>query len=294
MVLAVCVLGMALVLLNERMGRKPDAEPVATSSAPQIPEPEAVGTPPVPTATPQEIAQSAENLETREAREALSPPLMAQNELPEQIPLEPPLPNSGSQEIAGESVTQTIDVPQPEPTPEKKPEAAPEPAREVSPAPQLQPAPKPAPVPEPGPVASPAPVQPKQVVSPAPKSVPAQAKPAQTPSPKVGPAKGERKTITNFVVFAREKGATVRFTGNAPVRYKTLVLDNPHRVALDLEGVWEFPDKLPIPKNVLVSAVRPGKPDEKTRVVIDLKDQPRKIQFVDAKDGKGVDVRVDK
>ncbi|WP_308622083.1 AMIN domain-containing protein, partial [uncultured Desulfovibrio sp.] len=117
------------------------------------------------------------------------------------------------------------------------------------------------------------------------------AAPAKKPAEREKAATG-RRAITRFVVFARETGATVRLTGNGPLRYKSMNLDNPDRVVLDLEGDWEV--KAPaVPKNPLVTAVRVGDMGGRTRVVIDLRAKPRSARVIPAKNGDGVDVRVD-
>ncbi|MBD5538895.1 MAG: AMIN domain-containing protein, partial [Desulfovibrio sp.] len=124
---------------------------------------------------------------------------------------------------------------------------------------------------------------------------PAAAPAKKTAAPEKAPAQASAagpRTITRFVVFARDTGATVRLTGNGPLRYKSMNLENPDRVVLDLEGDWEV--KAPaVPKNPLVSAVRVGDMDGRTRIVIDLKGKPRTARVIPAKTGDGVDVRVD-
>lgn len=100
-------------------------------------------------------------------------------------------------------------------------------------------------------------------------------------------------SLTRFVVFARDTGATVRMTGNQPIRYSYMSLENPPRVVVDLEGVWQM--AVPgVPGNPMVSKVRVGNPEGKTRVVIDLKAKPRKLRMVHAADRKTLDVRLDK
>lgn len=92
------------------------------------------------------------------------------------------------------------------------------------------------------------------------------------------------QSISRFVVFARDKGATVRLVGSGPLKYKTMTLTNPERVVVDLEGQWQI--KAPgVPKNALVSNVRIGKMADKTRVVIDLNEKPTRARFVLSKDG---------
>ena len=95
----------------------------------------------------------------------------------------------------------------------------------------------------------------------------------KSPGRKKAAAPRERN-ISRFVVFARDKGATVRLEGNAPLRYKSMNLTNPDRVVVDLDGQWQI--KAPgVPKNPLVSNVRIGKMADKTRVVIDSRQNPK-------------------
>lgn len=243
MILAVCVLGMALVLLNERFSRKTETpailqnaptaeivhrelvEPVAP---PQIPQPEAA---PVFQAAP----EAAE-----EAAAALAPPVKEPEAAPE--------PASAALLAEANSVQLANEAQQPVQEP------------------KLPPAEKPA---EPA-------VQ-------APRHEPPRAQKPAAP-----------RTITNFVVFARENGATVRLAGSSRLNYKSMTLDNPHRVVIDLDGDWQFPQRLAVPKNELVSSVRVGKIDGKTRVVVDLKQKPRLVRVIAAKNGDGLDLRVDR
>ena len=112
-------------------------------------------------------------------------------------------------------------------------------------------------------------------------------KKAEKPAPAA-----KARTVTRFVVFARETGATVRIEGSSPIEYKYLPLDNPPRVAVDLMGEWTV--KAPgVPKNPAVTNVRLGKLDGRTRVVIDLTG-PGKIRHILSKDRKRLDVRIDR
>ena len=101
----------------------------------------------------------------------------------------------------------------------------------------------------------------------------------------------QHKNITKFVVLARDKGATVRLVGAAPIVYKNMQLSGPERLVIDLDGKWQV--KAPgVPKNPAVTNVRIGKGDDKTRIVIDLtgKIQPK---FTLSKDGHTLDIRLD-
>ena len=272
LILAVCILGMALILLNQRLGRAPEPRPTArseqavvadtpmTEPAPEYPVPApspaptlapavAEDAPRVPEVLPEAVERAAES--EREAKAAAAAALAVEEQ-------------EANAALHGTTPT---------PTPPAVPTA---PA--VAPAPQAQPK---AAATAPKETAPRKPAQERATAAPAPaKKAPAQEK-----------ATGPR-TITRFVVFARDNGATVRLTGNGPLRYKSMNLENPDRVVLDLEGDWEV--KAPaVPKNPLVSAVRVGDMDGRTRIVIDLKGKPRTARVIPAKTGDGVDVRVD-
>lgn len=279
LILAVCVLGMTLVMLNERLGRRSETHSVATvgtvstmsenranfdrpsgtlnstpsPSAPTIPENPPAATAPEPQGeSAREMAAAAIRLEKDEADAALAPPqtLEAPPEIaPVETPSEPAL-EPGAVRVH-ESTAR--DAPQP---PEENASESVETKIE-------------------------------------PRAEPKAEKPRETkkePKPVAGP-----KTITRFVVFSRENGATVRIAGNAPIKYRSLNLDNPNRLVIDLDGVWQFPAAPGIPKNDLVSAVRIGKQgNDKTRVVIDLKGKPRIARVVPSRGGEVLDARVDK
>lgn len=131
--------------------------------------------------------------------------------------------------------------------------------------------------------------------------------PARPATPPAAPEKAEKKeekkpekaapaakarTVTRFVVFARETGATVRIEGSSPIDYKYLTLNNPPRVAVDLVGEWTV--KAPgVPRNPAVTNVRLGKLEGRTRVVIDLSGES-KVRYILSKDKKRLDVRIDR
>lgn len=247
LVLAVCVLGMALVMLNDRLGRRQEAPPpVQTSER--------------PLSSPRMPGIITEDREYAMAENALDPP--ARETGIERTPL----------------------TPLPPPVEDVKPVVAPEPAPEVVDVLPPPPAPKPVVAAKPEPA-------PKPVV--AANQEPAPKKP-EPPKKDEKAAPAETKTATRFIVYARDKGATVRIGGNGKVDYTSMTLEDPNRVVVDLNGEWKFPPNPGIPKNDLVSAVRVGKNGDKTRVVIDLKGKPRKVLLVPFKSGDGVDVRVDR
>lgn len=268
--IAVCILGMALIMLNEWKSSKNDPEPAspALEASPAAPDglPPHTGsslTPPVPgdaaAPAPLETAPAAEAPAAKPSSEALERGF-AFNDTEAVPPQDMPLP-----------VT----------------EGAARPAQDVPPQPAL------------GSGAA--------GESPAAPSVPAATetlRPAAADMEPAAPEKKEEKkaekpapaakarTVTRFVVFARETGATVRIEGSSPIEYKYLPLDNPPRVAVDLMGEWTV--KAPgVPKNPAVTNVRLGKLDGRTRVVIDLTG-PGKIRHILSKDRKRLDVRIDR
>lgn len=282
LILAVCILGMALILLNQRLGRDPESRPVARAGQSVVAE--TSGADPAPTFR-EDAGRPGAGAEA-DAPAAPSPapastPALAdggQRSAPTMPDTEDRRP-ARDREAAGaaadalalerkEAEEALRGTPQ---TPAASPAAAPRASaadaatgsaqQQAADKAQRQPAPTRA------------------------------AAPAKKPAEREKAASG-RRAITRFVVFARETGATVRLTGNGPLRYKSMNLDNPDRVVLDLEGDWEV--KAPaVPRNPLVNAVRVGDMGGRTRVVIDLKAKPRSARVIPARNGDGVDVRVD-
>lgn len=261
-ILAVCILGMLLVMLNNRLGRKPEMRqnlPVAEVS------------PDSGTLDSREAAARA--LEIADAERALrgpEPEIRSQSEF---------VPPAGVQRpISGQGMA----TPQPVPS---------------SPAPMpVLPEPRPV-VPETAP--GPAEIKPvATAAAPAARELPetkpvADVKPAAPAAPQRQESGAQSGAVNKFVVYVRDKGATVRIGSNAHMDYSSMTLADPERVVVDINGNWKFPANPGIPRNNLVSAVRVGKSGDKTRVVIDLKTKPRKVTLVPMKNGNGVDVRVD-
>lgn len=281
LILAVCVLGMALVMLNDRLGRKPETRQA------QVEETTPAGI------SPEDLAAAARARELEEAAAALAPPKLEETaeRADEPVPLPEPLAPEPRQQAARDIPPRAEPAPEPDappiaPEPVRRPEAKPEPKPEPAPAQRAEakPAPEPAQ---------------KAETKPAPRTEPerrAEVKPERKPEQKPAAAKAGnagKGEISRFVIFAREKGATVRVGGNAKMGYSSMTLENPERVVVDLDGDWTFPANPGVPKNDLVSAVRVGQNGDKTRVVIDLKAKPRRVVLVPFKNGEGVDVRVD-
>lgn len=279
LLLAVCVLGMALIMLNERLGSK--SEPAATAPGesrmlehrasvlpdePLLPPfPGNAQAPQAPDApgSQEPLAGGARILEREMATEALRPPAAAAaRPAPANAP-EPAeqLPGHAQQDSAQQN-------------PGQAPAAAPEAPRAKA-QPERRQAAESAPAKSPAPQAS------------------AAAGKAQGESAKSRNQTGAAPEITRAVVFARDTGATVRLTGNGPIKYRSMTLENPSRVVVDLEGDWQI--KAPgVPKNPMVSNVRVGRLQDRTRIVIDLKEKPRTSRVILGKDHDSLDVRVDK
>lgn len=273
LILAVCILGMALILLNQRLGRDPESRPAARAGQSVVAE--------APVSEPAPAFREGNTGPDAGADSAAGAPAM-----PSSAPASAPaLENEGQRSAAA---LPDAEDRRPARDREAAGAAADALALERQEAEQALHGTSPTPA---TPTAAAATGSGQQTTGEAPRQpAPARAAaPAKKPAEK---AAAGRHTITRFVIFARETGATVRLTGNGPLRYKSMNLDNPDRVVLDLEGDWEV--KAPaVPKNPLVSAVRVGDMGGRTRVVIDLKAKPRSARVIPAKNGDGVDVRVD-
>lgn len=127
---------------------------------------------------------------------------------------------------------------------------------------------------------------------------PAEVKKAEKPAPKPQPAPRKaapvpkNQTITNFVVFVRDGGATIRLDASSPIRFKHLELTSPSRVVVDLQGTWKLSEP-GVPKGEMVKDVRLGKKGSDTRIVIDLHAKA-KTRYILTKGKKRLDIRLDK
>ena len=244
LLVAVCVLGMALIMLNERL-RKPEPASPAGIIAPVTP-PDAA--PPVTPGNPAAADSPATGT---------------------QQPYLPPQSQTGIPDRNASS-----EAPARAPIPSLKPDDKTAPVSSLA-ASEPQPA-----------VAKPV-VQPKPV-TPVTEKTTATAEPTKEKTAKAAP---QHKTITKFVVLARDKGATVRLVGAAPINYKHMQLSGPERLVIDLDGKWQV--KAPgVPKNPAVTNVRLGKDGDKTRIVIDLSGKVLP-KFTLSKDGHTLDIRLD-
>lgn len=278
LILAVCVLGMGLVMLNNRLGRSPDprqAPPAAEMRAPSFDHPvieEADRKREIAEAASRQEDETASTLKEYGTDIPPTPPRMPDglSESGQFIPPEPPDARKGGGDNKIGAVA---------PTPERLPQKNINQADLNTPAAASQ-------KPEPKPATIAKGETPKTEQKP---DAP------QKPEPAKDSQHSEKGNIaTRFVVYSRDKGATVRIGGNSKMDFNHMILENPNRIVVDLPGDWRFPDNPGIPRNELVQAVRVGKNEGKTRVVIDLKEKPRRVNIVPFKDGNGLDVRVDK
>lgn len=307
LLVSVCLLGFALILLNEHLGSN------ISATAPEK-------TPPV-------IAADATIQE--------SAPQIVQNDKPADTPI---LPNAiQDNELQKEKDQVVVEVPVP-PTELKVPSAveqdtailSPAPSSEVPPvtvqpvdehkivvsSPQEKSETK-AEKTETKPVVKPEtkdkPSEPRQTVTPETKKVETQAKqekatpvkkavePKEKSAPTAG--KGSASAVTLFTVLVRENGATVRLRANTALPFSASQLQkpehivkqlqNPERLMFDLTGAWDVKDP-GVPNNVVVSKVRVGKMADRMRIVVDLKEKPKRMRVKVTEKKDGLDIFIDR
>lgn len=277
-IIAVCILGMALIMLTQWQAQNADPEPAASressvATAPSggeltLPPPvEAPSGQPAPSSTGMERGFAFDDTSAQQVAAAPQPADNAKSpaavpDLPQEVLAEAHAPALGSGTARGTALP--VEKTPPAVTPQTPATVAPVPAE-----PRLM----------------------EDESAPAPESRKAEskaqaAKPART---QATPA----STVTRFVVYARESGVTIRLVGSSPIAFKEpFVLKEPDRVVVDLVGDWKI--KAPgVPKNPLVTNVRLGKMDNRTRVVIDMSG-PARVRYTLSKDHKQLDVRVDR
>lgn len=298
LLLAVCVLGMALIMLNEKM-HKPEQAPIAQTSINQQAADLGVDSQTGPEAALPSLGD-AQVPKTNGGAQPYLPPLPVESD-------HTPAPGGGALHLADKTPYKAeavpVHPPLPEPVkhkadfsgaPEKSSDAAKsETTNSATPGAtgaSAVPGASAAPVSSGAPGASAAPAASEKVRTPE-KTVPSE-KPASANTEKAAKAAPQKLEITRFVVFARDKGATIRLVGTAPLNYKNMTLNSPERLVVDLDGKWQV--KAPgVPKNPVVTNVRLGKMDGKTRVVIDLSGKPANVRYVLSKDKLSLDIRVD-
>ncbi|MFQ8888915.1 MAG: AMIN domain-containing protein [Bilophila wadsworthia] len=75
------------------------------------------------------------------------------------------------------------------------------------------------------------------------------------------------------------KSVVFRMTGAAPIKTKTLLLKDPNRYVVDLQGNWGI--QLPrVPKDLWISGIRLGHHEESTRLVFELTRAPVSAKVV--------------
>lgn len=116
-------------------------------------------------------------------------------------------------------------------------------------------------------------------------------------------SKAKTSSVSLFTVFTRENGATVRLRTNTPLPYSVAQLQNPKalvkelqkpdRLMFDLTGTWDIKEPA-VPNNVIVNKVRVGKMADRARIVVDLKEKPKKVRVKIAEKKDGLDIFLDR
>lgn len=280
MVVAVCFLGMALLMLNERLSRKPEVTTLNTAqTAQQNDVPDTGANIELPKkqisetqALPENIAMRAENAEIRQAEIALESPLKKADDIKSAagIASSASLKELPEQHMQTEKKTESVLGMLPENRPAAQKDIQDQVSEKIKPV-----------------------VMEKQNLPKLPEQKTVQEhKPAAEKMQQ--PKADKSRSITRFVVFARDKGATVRFGAGSSMHFKNMFLENPPRMVIDLDGDWSMTERLEIPRNELVNSVRMGKVADKTRIVIDLKEKPKAFKIIPGKNNETLDVRLDK
>lgn len=120
----------------------------------------------------------------------------------------------------------------------------------------------------------------------------ARPQPAAKPQTRKAAPAPRVQIITNFVVYVREGGATIRLDAASPILFKYLELASPARVVVDLIGPWKISEP-GVPKGEVVKDVRLGKKGNDTRIVIDLHTKAR-ARYIRTRGKTRLDIRLDK
>ena len=125
----------------------------------------------------------------------------------------------------------------------------------------------------------------------------AQAAKAEKPADRAAAGNDESAQNTRrtgrVTVLTRNGGATVRLSASDEITYKHMILTQPDRFVIDLNGRWDVSTDA-IPSNPLVTNIRLGRVKNRTRVVIDMSSQPRNARANLSKNRCRLDVRVDR
>ena len=324
LIAAVIVLGAALVLFNN--GQKPEAVQNPKTELPALPDLAAeraarnANLKELPT-LPEAVENSAsvrapivaQNTNQAKAADAVTAQTQSQDSTQAQKPQEKPQGMQGSSSVARGTVaprpaarTEPVTVADAEgdtktakPAREDTPKAAQaKPAREDAPkAAQAKPAKE----------DTPKAAQAKPAREDEPKA--AQTKPAREDEPKTAQAKQAKEsadedkssaqkpasaTKPKLAVLVRDKGATVRLNLGQTIAYKQMLLENPYRVVIDVTGSYRDLRAPGIPDNPLVTNVRLGHYNNRTRIVVDLSAKPSSWRVILSEDKDRLDIRVDR
>lgn len=281
-IIAVCILGMALIMLTQWQAQNADPGPVPAKESTAASSGVAPSLPGADSSTERQNEHSASTgMERGFAFDDSAAQQRTDSDLP--VTGKNPVVSALPGEVLAESHTPALGSGSP---------ATSAPVEKAVPAP-VAPVPEKAVPPVVEKPAEPAPAAPQPAVT-EPAGSPAAEAAASKPQEKkqARPATPSR-TVTRFVIYARETGATIRIVGSSSIRFKEpFALKDPDRVVVDLVGDWKI--KAPgVPKNPLVTNVRLGKMDNRTRVVIDMSG-PARVRYTLSKDHKQLDVRVDR
>ena len=104
----------------------------------------------------------------------------------------------------------------------------------------------------------------------------------------------QKQAKPKIVDLVRDKGATVRLNLGQTISYRQMLLEKPDRVVIDVTGSYKDLKAPGIPDNPLVTNVRLGHYDNRTRIVVDLKAKPSSCRVILSEDRDRLDIRVDR
>lgn len=104
----------------------------------------------------------------------------------------------------------------------------------------------------------------------------------------------QKQAKPRMVVLVRDKGATVRLNLGQTISYRQMLLEKPDRVVVDVTGSYKDLKAPGIPDNPLVTNVRLGHYDNRTRIVVDLSAKPSSCRVILSEDRDRLDIRVDR
>ena len=104
----------------------------------------------------------------------------------------------------------------------------------------------------------------------------------------------QKQAKPKIVVLVRDKGATVRLNLGQTISYRQMLLEKPDRVVIDVTGSYKDLKAPGIPDNPLVTNVRLGHYDNRTRIVVDLSAKPSSCRVILSEDRDRLDIRVDR